>query len=279
MNTRPIWAGVLKQLYRILQGRHALQVSARLFCVLLVHGPLCKLQNQRIGCGDVCYVFFDLQYLLGAIGRIDAEVYPGDEGAKIGSQEDNRAGHLFGRCQAVGYAGLIEQSFFTAGHFLKLILHAGSGGTGHYVVDADTEFAESQCLLRRILGHAAYGKDIEEYLQEVFVEISRRHKFTAENMVAETGSIFAKLYEHRAALSVLSKAGQLDLVDRFLYQETLDQILRLNVLNNKYQPYFFAGATSALIKAWIAFGFEESPEEMTDIFFHSLAGYMDIPNQ
>ena len=120
---------------------------------------------------------------------------------------------------------------------------------------------------------------IEEYLQEVFVEISRRHKFTAENMVAETGSIFAELYEHRAALSVLSKAGQLDLVDRYLYQETLDQILRLNVLNNKYQPYFFAGATSALIKAWIAFGFEESPEEMTDIFFHSLAGYMDIPNQ
>ncbi len=120
---------------------------------------------------------------------------------------------------------------------------------------------------------------IEEYLQEVFVEISRRHKFTAENMVAETGSIFSELYEHRAALSVLSKAGQLDLVDRFLYQETLDQILRLNVLNNKYQPYFFAGATSALIKAWITFDFEESPEEMTDIFFHSLAGYMDIPNQ
>ena len=64
---------------------------------------------------------------------------------------------------------------------------------------------------------------------------------------------------------------------RYPYTQTLEQIQRLHVLNNKYPPYFFAGAASALIKAWIAFDFAESPEEITGVFFRSLAGYMPIP--
>ena len=47
------------------------------------------------------------------------------------------------------------------------------------------------------------------------------------------------------------------------------------MFHNKYQPYFFAGAASALIKAWIEFVFSESPEEITAVFFQSLSGYME----
>lgn len=118
---------------------------------------------------------------------------------------------------------------------------------------------------------------IEEYLETVFGDINRRHQFKAENMRSEVRSIFEDLYENRYTLSILSRAGQLDLIDCYLYRETLDQIQHLDVLNNKYQPYFFAGATSALIKAWIQFDFAESPKEMTEIFFRSLAGYMMLP--
>ena len=80
----------------------------------------------------------------------------------------------------------------------------------------------------------------------------------------------------RKRFQVLREAGLLDRIDRFLYRNTLSEIQRLNVLTNKYQPHFFAGATAALIKAWIEYDFAESPEEMTEIFFRSLAGYMTI---
>ena len=117
---------------------------------------------------------------------------------------------------------------------------------------------------------------IEEWLDGVFGDILLRHPLNSDNMRTEVRSIFEDLLAHREKLSVLKNTGQLDEIDRFLYKETLAQINQLGVLHNKYQPYFFAGATSALIKAWIQFDFPETPEEMTDIFFRSLSGYMDI---
>ena len=117
---------------------------------------------------------------------------------------------------------------------------------------------------------------IEEWLDGVFGDILLRHPLNSDNMRTEVCGIFKDLLAHREKLSVLKSTGQLDEIDRFLYKETLAQINQLGVLNNKYQPYFFAGATSALIKAWIQFDFSETPEEMRDIFFRSLSGYMDI---
>lgn len=70
---------------------------------------------------------------------------------------------------------------------------------------------------------------------------------------------FQEILNHRGKLSVLKNTGQLDKIDRFLYKDTLAQINQLGVLHNKYQPHFFAGATSALIKAWIEYDFAKSP--------------------
>ena len=117
---------------------------------------------------------------------------------------------------------------------------------------------------------------IDEWLEGALGDIFSRHTLNAENMRTEVCSIFEELLGHREKLGILKDARQLDKIDRLLYEGTLAQINRLGVLNNKYQPYFFAGATSALIKAWVVFNFSETPEEMTDIFFKSLSGYMDI---
>ena len=117
---------------------------------------------------------------------------------------------------------------------------------------------------------------IEEWLDSVFGEILLRHQMSSDNMRTEVYCIFEELLAHREKLSVLKNTGLLDKIDQFMYKDTLAQINQLGVLNNKYQPYFFAGATSALIKAWIVFDFAENPGEMTDIFFQSLSGYMDV---
>lgn len=43
------------------------------------------------------------------------------------------------------------------------------------------------------------------------------------------------------------------------------QIQRLGAWSNRYQAEFYAGATAQLTRAWIHNGFEESPQEITEI--------------
>lgn len=117
---------------------------------------------------------------------------------------------------------------------------------------------------------------IDEYLDAVFGDIYQNHPLSPAGMREEVCAVFRDLLAHKERLRVLKTAGLLDRIDRFLYRNTLAEIQRLGVLHNKYQPHFFAGATTALIKAWIEYDFAESPEEMTEIFFRSLAGYMTI---
>lgn len=117
---------------------------------------------------------------------------------------------------------------------------------------------------------------IEEYITKAFGSTFIRHPLTKDNMRQEVLCIFEEIYGQRAILSILNQAGQLDILDKLMYNETIEQINRLGVLNNKYQPFFFAGAVSSMIKAWVIFDFAETPSQMTDIFFRSLKGYMSL---
>lgn len=115
---------------------------------------------------------------------------------------------------------------------------------------------------------------VDEYLSEAIGEIFRRHTLNAENMRIEVTRCFEEIYAQREVLRILANAGLLNKIDDLIYLNTVKQINDLEVLNNKYQPFFFAGASAALIKAWVQFDFHETPEEMSDIFFRSLSGYM-----
>jgi hypothetical protein len=61
-----------------------------------------------------------------------------------------------------------------------------------------------------------------------------------------------------------------------VYDVALNEIQRLTVLNNRYQPYFFAGASASVLIAWLDNSFEETEDEMAELFIGSLKGYMPL---
>ena len=88
--------------------------------------------------------------------------------------------------------------------------------------------------------------------------------------------IFRIFYKEKASLQILKQQGLAGKISGMIYRLTLSSILELGVLNNKYQPVFFAGASSAMVLAWIENGMKESPREMADLFIKSLHGYMAV---
>lgn len=112
------------------------------------------------------------------------------------------------------------------------------------------------------------------FVADRFAELFSRNTMTAENVLPVVEQIFRGIYAYRREFAVLHRRGLLAGLDDLLYVWTVEQIERLGVLNNRYQPHYFAGASSALVKAWIGFGFEESPREMARIFAGSLEGYL-----
>lgn len=115
---------------------------------------------------------------------------------------------------------------------------------------------------------------VDEYLAAIFSDTFAKHQIDAQNIRFQVCSVFSEIYQYREQLKIIGKAGLLERIDRFMYQETLARIEQIGVMNNRYQPHFFAGAASALIKAWVEYGFEETPEQICEIFFRSLSGYM-----
>ncbi len=84
---------------------------------------------------------------------------------------------------------------------------------------------------------------------------------------------FKKIYEMRSIFEIFLSRKLYTYISEFFYNVTYKSIINLNVLNNRYQPYFFAGASSFVILAWMKNNFEETPEAMTKMFIKSLKGY------
>ncbi len=120
---------------------------------------------------------------------------------------------------------------------------------------------------------------VEEYCEQVIGSIFDNHPISADNIRDQVCSIFKHIHEEKEKLILLKDSDLISRIDRYVFDGTINQINLNKVLNNRYQPYFFAGAATALIKAWVHYGFEESPEKMTDVFFRSLSGYMEIDQQ
>lgn len=87
---------------------------------------------------------------------------------------------------------------------------------------------------------------------------------------------FTVLYGERDTLRCLARQGLDHEVARAMYDATLYQVRRLDVLHSNYQIYYFAGASMGLLSCWTRGGMKESPEEITDIFIELLHGYMDV---
>ena len=80
----------------------------------------------------------------------------------------------------------------------------------------------------------------------------------------------------RSIFGIFLSSNLYSYISELFYDVTYKSIIHLNVLNNRYQPFFFSGASSSVILAWMKNNFEESPEEMTGLFIKSLKGYLQI---
>lgn len=115
---------------------------------------------------------------------------------------------------------------------------------------------------------------VDEFYKNTFTEIYSKYPIRSNNMDMAVGNIFKEIKSKRKEFELLNQQGLLDRMSKYVYDVTLNEINRMDVWNNRYQPYFFAGAAFSVIKAWIEFGFEETEEELTGIFFKSLKGYI-----
>ncbi len=115
---------------------------------------------------------------------------------------------------------------------------------------------------------------VDEFYKDTFNEIYAKHPISENNMDTTVMEIFKEIKAKRKEFELLNRQGLLDRMSRPVYDVTLNEIQRMNVWNNRYQPYFFAGAAYSLVKAWIDFGFKETEQELAEIFFKSLKGYM-----
>ncbi len=117
---------------------------------------------------------------------------------------------------------------------------------------------------------------IAEYLDNVFGDLYEIAPIRPKHIKKSITTILEHIYKHREQINLLSRNGLLSNIDKYLYDSTLKEIQKLQVLDNRYQPYFFAGATSGFISGWIENNFTDSPSVMADYFIKSLHGYMKI---
>ncbi|MCQ2411628.1 MAG: TetR/AcrR family transcriptional regulator [Sphaerochaetaceae bacterium] len=110
---------------------------------------------------------------------------------------------------------------------------------------------------------------IDNYLMTNIYPIINRN-LTKDHLKQELTMMFSELFRSRQQLSLLDKANLLNRLDKVFLISSIAEINTHNPTNTKYAPYYYAGATSSFIKAWISFDFAESAEEVAGIFLESL---------
>lgn len=109
---------------------------------------------------------------------------------------------------------------------------------------------------------------IDSYIQNELSPIFLRN-YNEHNLETELIAEFRELLEYKEQLKLLLAAGLLTKLDEIIFEKSSISIKLLNPESSKYDPYYYAGATSSFIKAWISFNFEETPEELASMFLKS----------
>lgn len=117
---------------------------------------------------------------------------------------------------------------------------------------------------------------IDEFLENIFDEILSANKVNEDTMEKDIADCFAQIIKYKREFKILADRNLFYKVNELLYQKTLEEIYRLQVFHNQYQPHFFAGASSAMLRAWVDNDFIDPPERIAQIFMESLHGYMDV---
>lgn len=105
----------------------------------------------------------------------------------------------------------------------------------------------------------AYGKNLFERFAGIpqHMDEPRRHMRL----------VYEQYLSERDKLSILDKRNLLYIIEDSLFDYCSVRINNLSIFKGKYRAEFYAGASAALIRAWIHSGFKESPQEMADITY------------
>lgn len=106
---------------------------------------------------------------------------------------------------------------------------------------------------------------IRQYGIALFEEIDSKVIIAQEEIREHIYIVNTHLWTHRERLALLENRGLFHLLEESIMNHCMLQIQRLGVQNNRYYAAYHAGATTQLIRAWIHNGFEESPEEITQL--------------
>lgn len=117
---------------------------------------------------------------------------------------------------------------------------------------------------------------IDIQLAKIAQDMTNRAMITSDDIRDNTLQIFRLLLNYKESLQILIRRDMGDRIYRALYQTTVEHIDQLNAMDNRYQPHFFAGAACGMLTAWIRNEFLESPEEMLELFFGCLKGYVSL---
>lgn len=111
---------------------------------------------------------------------------------------------------------------------------------------------------------------------DLFIRCFDKTEMKKDNIKDSITAVFTNIEKEKETINILQKRGLLYKFHGRLYQKTLSEIIKLDVLCDPYQPYFFAGASSSFISAWILRDFKGSPKELATIFINSLKGHMTL---
>lgn len=106
---------------------------------------------------------------------------------------------------------------------------------------------------------------IRQYGTALFQEIDRKSPSAQEGLREHILSCNTVLWNHQERLTLLENRGLFYLLDEPITEHCRRQIQRLGAWSNRYHAEYHAGATTQVIRAWIHNGFEESPQEMSEL--------------
>lgn len=117
---------------------------------------------------------------------------------------------------------------------------------------------------------------IDEQLAKIAQDMTDKAMASSDDIRGNTLQIFRLLLGYKKPLQTLVRRDMGDRIYWALYQTTVEHIDQLNAMDNRYQPHFFAGAACGMLTAWIKNEFQESPEEMLELFLGCLKGYVSL---
>lgn len=106
---------------------------------------------------------------------------------------------------------------------------------------------------------------IRQYGIALFQEIDRRAPSAQEGLHEHILSFNTALWTQQEQLTLIENRGLFYLLDEPIMEHCKRQIQRLGANSTRYHVEYHAGAATHLIRAWIHNGFEESPQEMSEL--------------